>query len=188
MSRYETTMSAYIYLIWTHSINNVTTSTGIHTLHIIDTCLQTNKPGTLYTYISQHCHSSLPYIPHVTLLNKYDPQMSYLYQKWPLIPVQIWNNYISIFTSYQPLAFDIVITDTGIHTLHFIGICPWWNRSATVHIYVPLHDQCSLHMDLTLLHIYGKYFFNLSPFKTTTLSQSQIIKNHSFLDHHTILK
>ena len=40
-----------------------------------------------------------------------------------LVHVQMPDNYISIYTSYEPTAINNVARDTGIHTFHIIGIC-----------------------------------------------------------------
>ena len=47
-----------------------------------------------------------------------------------------------------------VTRNTGIHTFHIIGIYPWSNMPVTVtlHIYVPPHSSCSLHINLALVH------------------------------------
>ena len=50
----ETTMSVYVHLYLLAAINNMTTGTGTHTLHIIGTCPQTNMPATSHMYIPLH--------------------------------------------------------------------------------------------------------------------------------------
>ena len=75
------------------------------------------------------------------------PHVSHLCQ---LINVQIWDNYVSIYASYEPNTINNVTRNTDIHTFHIIGICPWTNLPVTLHIYVPHHYYCGLHRDPTL--------------------------------------
>ena len=53
--------------------------------------------------------------------------------------VQIWDNYVSIYTSHKFTEINSVSRRTATYTFHFIGICPWANMPATSHVYVPLH-------------------------------------------------
>ena len=57
-----------------------------------------------------------------------------------------------IYISYELNAINNVTSNTAIHTSHITDICPWTNRPATLHIYVPLHFFCSLHIDPILMH------------------------------------
>ena len=50
-----------------------------------------------------------------------------------------WDNYATIYTSYELSAINIVTTNTGIHSIHIIDICPWTNIPTTSHMYIPLH-------------------------------------------------
>ena len=57
--------------------------------------------------------------------NKYAPQILH---KWQLLHVHFWDNYISIYTSYEFSAMSIVTRRTDIHAFHITGICPWTNK------------------------------------------------------------
>ena len=58
---------------------------------------------------------------------------------------QILDNYVSISTSYELNAMNIVTMTTGMHIFHITGICPSAN--------MPLHFDYSLHIDPTFLHL-----------------------------------
>ena len=85
--------------------------------------------------------------------NKYTPQMPQICYILKLVHVQIWGNYVSIYTLYELTAINSVTTSNNIHTFHINGICPWTNMLATLHIYILLHVYCTTHTDLALLHI-----------------------------------
>ena len=70
-----------------------------------------------------------------------------------IVNVQISHNYFSIYTSYEFTAINNVTRSTGILTFHIIGICPWTNMLAILHIHVPLHHHSSLIIDQTVLYI-----------------------------------
>ena len=56
-----------------------------------------------------------------------------------LLPVQVWNNYVSIYTSYELIAVNSPFRGTAIHTFPLLTKGPDWNMPAILHIYVPLH-------------------------------------------------
>ena len=85
--------------------------------------------------------------------NKYDHQMPYISQISLLLNVQIGDNCVSIYTSFELSAINNVTRGTGIHTFHNTDICSWTNMPATLHKYVTLCFYCSLHIDPILLHI-----------------------------------
>ena len=60
---------------------------------------------------------------------------------------------VTIYTSYEPTAIKNVTRNTGICTFHIIGICLGTNMPATLLMYVLWNVYCTLHKDLTLLHI-----------------------------------
>ena len=60
---------------------------------------------------------------------------------------------VSIYASYKLAAINNMTRNTGIHTFHIIGICPWTDMPATQHINVTLHCYCSLHIDSLVLHM-----------------------------------
>ena len=70
-----------------------------------------------------------------------------------LVHVHIWDNYVSMYVSYRPLAIYNVTRNTGKHTFHIIGICPWKNMPPISDIYVLLHYYICLNTDPTLLDI-----------------------------------
>ena len=76
--------------------------------------------------------------------------MCHMYQ---LLHVQISDNYVSKYTSYELNAINNVTRSTDIHIFHITDIYPWTNMPMTLHMYVPLHFQCSIQIDPTLLHI-----------------------------------
>ena len=108
-----------------------------------------------------------------------------------LLHVHIGDNYVSIYISYELTAINKFTRNTGIHTFHIIEICPWTNMPTTMHIHVPQHFYCSLHIDPILLHksirkqytaplIYHntpkKCQQQLCPSNTKSMSNAQIIK------------
>ena len=58
--------------------------------------------------------------------------------------------------AYELTAIKNMMRSTGIHTFLIIGICPCTNIPAKLHLLVPLHSYCRLHIDPTLLYIWGK--------------------------------
>ena len=57
---------------------------------------------------------------------------------------------------YMPHMNSMQLTmqqDTLVYMFHNTDICPRTNTPDILHIYVPLHCYCSLHIDPTLLHI-----------------------------------
>ena len=128
---------------------------------------------TLYICVPLNCYSSLHIHPtlvhievkqnnelqlylscykHICANNKYAPQMPCICYICHLLHVYIWNNYISIYNSYELNAMNYVTMTTGMHIFHITGICPWKNMPATLHTCVPLHFCCSLHIDPTFLY------------------------------------
>ena len=59
------------------------------------------------------------YVPNSNMLLIY--HMSHMCQ---LLHVDICDNYVSIYLSYEPNATTKVIRNTDIHTFHIIAICP----------------------------------------------------------------
>ena len=53
--------------------------------------------------------------------------------------MKILHNSVSVYTSYEPTAINIVTGSTGIHTPHIIGICPSTNIPTTLYI----HAHCT---------------------------------------------
>ena len=49
--------------------------------------------------------------------------------------------------AYAFIAIKNVIRSTGVHIFHIIGLFPWTTMPAILHIFVPLHYYCSLHID-----------------------------------------
>ena len=70
-----------------------------------------------------------------------------------LVHMHTWHNYITIYTSYEINIINNVTRSSGSHKFYIIGICPWTNMPATLHIDAPLHFYNSLHIDPTLPHI-----------------------------------
>ena len=70
-----------------------------------------------------------------------------------LLFVQISDNNVRIYASYQLTAINNVTTSTGIYTFHIFWHMPLNNMSATLHIYFLLHFYCSIHIDPTLLYV-----------------------------------
>ena len=56
-------------------------------------------------------------------------------------------------SSYELTAINNVIISTATYSFHIMGTCLWTNKSATLHMYVPLYCYSSLHIDSTLLLI-----------------------------------
>ena len=63
----------------------------------------------------------------------------------------MWENYVSIYPSYELTAMNNVTRNSGIFTLHIIGICPYTNMPNKPHLYVLLYIQYSLNLDPILL-------------------------------------
>ena len=136
----------YQYLIWTHC-NQQCNQKLLHTLHItgicpwtifLPQCIYMSHYSTTVVYIqkahitkSKNCNFSLPCYCHICANNKYSPEMSHICHKWKLVHVNIWGIYVSIYTSYELTTINNVTTNTTIHILHIIGICPWTNIPAT---------------------------------------------------------
>ena len=183
----ETTMSVYIYLIWTH-------------------CNQHCHRKHWYTYISHHWHMSLniyachirQVCPTTLAVGLYvDPTVLHIQVKqtmnWNLIYHTIsiyvpakngplkWHiytthanycmcTYETTMSVYLPHMNSMQSTNvnmtTGMHTFHFTNTCTWTNMPATLYICLPLHFYCSLHIDLyfsthPLEWInYNKYYLN----------------------------
>ena len=147
-----------------NAINNVFTSTGILTFHVIGIFQWTNMPVTLHMYIplyllcNLHVEHTLLHIEvkkawqtliyhaitiYLPVINR--PPKCHRYATCQFfIHVQISDNYVSIYTSHEFTTINNVNRSTGIHTFHITGICPWTNMPATLYIYVPLHFKCSL--------------------------------------------
>ena len=68
----------------------------------------------------------------------------------------MWDNCISTYASYELTKINYVVRNTGVHTFSITGTYPWTNMPCTLHIYVPLHCSCSLHIDPPLLHQWQK--------------------------------
>ena len=62
---------------------------------------------------------------------------------------QIQDNHSSKDASYKFTAIKNMIRSIGIHIFHIIGMCPWTNTPATLHIYVAMHCYCCLLMKCT---------------------------------------
>ena len=134
------------------AIYNVIRNTAKHTFHINGTFPWTNIPGTLNMYVPVHCYCDLyrdsillyanaaTHIYHVIAIHvptTISPKNAIYASNFHM---HIWcDNYVSIYTSYEPTAINSVTKCTGIHTFHIIEICPWANMPATIHIFVPLH-------------------------------------------------
>ena len=99
------------------------------------------------------CNSYFPHYCQRCTSNKYAPQMSYLYHIYKLVCMQISDNYISKYASYELTTIDNMIRNTSIHTFHIIGIYPWTNIPTRLHIYFPVHCYCGLYVEPTLLPI-----------------------------------
>ena len=69
------------------------------------------------------------------------------------IHMHISDNYVSTYTYYELTAINNATRNTAVHTFHRIGICPWTHMPATLHIYVPVYQNCTLHVYPTVLHI-----------------------------------
>ena len=148
-------------------INNVTRSIGINTFHILPyapkqiglwhctymyhwTTTVAHKK-TSHTSKNKQTATSIYHVTAMCAPTVICPSMPHLCQICKSVHVQIWGNYVSIYTSYELHAVNNVIRNTGIHIFHITGIYPWTNMPATMHIYVPLHIYCNLYTDPTLL-------------------------------------
>ena len=60
---------------------------------------------------------------------------------------------MSLYMPHELIEINSVTRSTDIHTFYIIGICPWTNMLAKLHIYAPLHVYNILHTDSPLLHI-----------------------------------
>ena len=98
-----------------------------------------------------------------------------------LLPVQIWDNCVSISTSYELNGVKNVSMTTGIHTFHITDICLWTNVPATLQMCDQLHFYCSPHIDLIFMHTFIKK-------KTRRYTLIKLMQNrrqvHKLLDVH----
>ena len=138
--------------------------------HIIGICPWTSIATTSHRYVplcyfcSLHIHQILMQrlvqkmqlliimlLPHVTITIislKY-----HIYTTFPNNFMCTWNNYVSIYTTYEFTAINNVTRSTGIHTFPIIGICHWTNMPSKLLMNVALLCCCSLHINLTILYI-----------------------------------
>ena len=80
------------------------------------------KPTVLYTQVQEQLSTTVTSY----IIAKYVPEtnMPLTCHIWKLVNVQIPNNYVSIYTSYELNAINSVPRSTAKHTFHIIGICP----------------------------------------------------------------
>ena len=73
-----------------------------------------------FTYKSQiNCNFYLPCYNHICANMKYPPQMPFNCHTCQLLHVHIWDNQVSIYTSYELNAINSVTRSTGIRTSHY---------------------------------------------------------------------
>ena len=70
-----------------------------------------------------------------------------LFHTFKLVHVQIWDNYVSIFASYELTSINNVTRSIGTCIFKIIVIHLWTNMPPTLQIYIPLHHYCSLQID-----------------------------------------
>ena len=80
------------------------------------------------------------------------PHICHVYQ---LIHVQISDNYLSIYTSYELNAINSVTTNTSTHVFTLLAYAPY-QTCLTSHTYASLQCYCTLHIDPTLHYIQVK--------------------------------
>ena len=90
-----------------------------------------------------NCNFNLPCYCHIHVY-KYAPQIPHICQICKLVYVHIWDNYISIYASYELTIINYVTGTTGRHKFNIIGICPLTNMPLTLHICncEPTHSNC----------------------------------------------
>ena len=106
----------------------------------------------IFAYMYQNTTSSNTYFTcysHVYARNWFASQKPYIGQICSLVYVQIWDYNVNIYVSYELTAVNS-IRSTTLHIFKINGIYPWINMSATLHVYVPLHYCCRLHINPTL--------------------------------------
>ena len=122
-----------------------------HTTHVCPTALIVYS--TCRPHITAHTSKKTAifnYCVYIMCANKKMPLKCHIFQ---LPPVHIWDNQVSIYTSYELTAINNLTRSTGIHTFHITGICFWTYKCATLYIYISLHFSCSLPVNPTLMHI-----------------------------------
>ena len=144
----------------------MTRNIGIHTFHIIgihseQICLwhctymftapliwSIYGPNTTLHRSKQttHCNFYLLFYYHICVRNKDAPQM-------PHMPFTTCahETTMSLYIPHMNSLQSLMDQEHWIHTFHITDICSWTNIPATLHIYEPLYDYCSLHTDPTLL-------------------------------------
>ena len=126
--------------------------------------MQVKKPQTAtFNY-----HVITIYVPtaNVTL------QMPHICQICQLLHVQIYDNYVSIYTSYHLTAMNNVTRITGIYTSSLLVYA--LNKYALLHIYVILDIYCSLLTDSSLLQTAINELHHLFTILLQNMCQQQI--------------
>ena len=86
-----------------------------------------------------------------------------------LVHVHIWDNYVSIYASYEPSAISNVSRNTDIHNFTLLVFAPEQNMTVKFHINVPLYYYWDLNTDL--------HYCNM-----------QVLKKSATATPHTIVK
>ena len=119
------------------------------------TCISHWTNNVVYMQITYYCiykskmQLYLPCYNHISTSNNYSPQITHICQ---LLHLQKWDNYVSIYTTYELMVMTYVTRSTGMHTFQIIAYDPE-NMPAILSTYIPLLFHCNIHMDPTLLHI-----------------------------------
>ena len=116
--------------------------------------------ATCRSHITRHTSPKNPKqttapIYHVINLYAAATNMPFKCHLHQLLSVQIWGNYVHIYTSNELTAMNNATWKTGIHIFHITGLCFLTDMSAPC-ICVTLHLYCKLHTDPTLLHTSSK--------------------------------
>ena len=146
-------------LLWSTQRPQITTHTSPKTsinnrysIHYCQICAR-------YKYASQMPHILISSCVGIRQLYQYTitifvptNQMPYGFHICLLFDVQIPDNYVSIYTSYQLTKINNATRNAAEHTFHITSICPYTNMPARSHMYAPLHYSCSLYIDPKVLH------------------------------------
>ena len=116
-----------------------------HIANITHTAIYTTGIQNQHFWIHVPKHNQVQYLLHMLSLYMGQQQICIsICNIYNLVQVHIWHNYFSTNTSYELNTINNVTRSTAIHTFHIIGICPWTNMPAPLHINVPLHYYCHL--------------------------------------------
>ena len=132
------TWDSYVSIYTLHeltAVKNITTSTCIHTFHIIGICPWTHMPAIWH--MKSHCTTNVVYMQtHITAhISQKKMKCNFIYYAKTLyVPVSLksyiyatyanyfmctWDNYVSIYTSYELTAMKNVIGNKYTCILHY---------------------------------------------------------------------